>query len=489
MKRNFVINLCFLLFLNILVKPFWIFGVERSVQNIVGAEEFGIYFSLLNFSLLLNIILDMGITNFNNRNIAQNRNLLDKSFSNLLALRLVLAVVYTVISMAVALCIGYEWRQLKILSILIVNQFLQTLTLYLRSNVSGLQMFKTDSMLSVLDRLLMIVFCSILVWGHIFDTPIKIEWFVLTQTASYLITALVAFFIVLSKTTHFRLNFQLKYFIAFLKQSFPYALLILLMAFYNRIDSVMLERILPDGKEQAGIYAQAFRILEAASMFAYLFSVLLLPMFAKMIKEKSNVEGLSKTAFVLIFVPAIALMCVCMFFSRDIMELMYIDHVEVSAVVLSVLMVGFVGICITYIFGTLLTSNGSLKYLNIMAACGMVLNIGLNFIFIPKYGVVGAALSSMITQLATGISQYIIAFKVFKFRFNLKFTIGLILFVATSVAMTYFATMLSLNWFVISCCVLVACAIIAVIFRIFDIKSVLVMLKETVVKRRNAENQ
>ena len=103
MKRNFVINLCFLLFLNILVKPFWIFGVERSVQNIVGAEEFGIYFSLLNFSLLLNIILDMGITNFNNRNIAQNRNLLDKSLSNLLALRIVLAGVYFAISMIVAL--------------------------------------------------------------------------------------------------------------------------------------------------------------------------------------------------------------------------------------------------------------------------------------------------------------------------------------------------------------------------------------------------
>ena len=266
MKRNFVINLCFLLFLNILVKPFWIFGVERSVQNIVGAEEFGIYFSLLNFSLLLNIILDMGITNFNNRNIAQNRNLLDKSLSNLLALRLVLAVVYIAISLIIALCLGYELRQMKILGILVVNQFLQSMTLYLRSNVSGMQMFKTDSMLSVLDRLLMIIFCSILVWGHVTDTPIKIEWFVLTQTAAYFITALVAFLIVFSKTKHFRLNFQMKYFIAFIKQSFPYALLILLMAFYNRIDSVMLERMLPDGKEQAGIYAQAFRILEAASI-------------------------------------------------------------------------------------------------------------------------------------------------------------------------------------------------------------------------------
>ena len=48
-----------------------------------------------------------------------------------------------------------------------------------------------------------------------------------------------------------------------------------------------------------------------------------------------------------------------------------------------------------------------------MAACGMVLNIGLNIILIPKYNVLGAAVASMITQLATGISQLIIAKNLF----------------------------------------------------------------------------
>ena len=50
-----------------------------------------------------------------------------------------------------------------------------------------------------------------------------------------------------------------------------YALLFLLMSFYYRVDSVMIERLLPNGKEQAGVYAQGFRILEAAFNFALLF--------------------------------------------------------------------------------------------------------------------------------------------------------------------------------------------------------------------------
>jgi phosphatidylglycerophosphate synthase len=102
-KKKFVINLIFLLFLNVLVKPFWIFGVERSVQNIVGASEFGFYFSLFNFSLLLNIVLDLGIINFNNRNISQNPQLLGKHLSNIVSLKFILAIVYALLTISAAL--------------------------------------------------------------------------------------------------------------------------------------------------------------------------------------------------------------------------------------------------------------------------------------------------------------------------------------------------------------------------------------------------
>jgi len=47
MKRKFITNLALVIFLNLLVKPFWIFGIDRTVQNVVGAESYGLYFSLL----------------------------------------------------------------------------------------------------------------------------------------------------------------------------------------------------------------------------------------------------------------------------------------------------------------------------------------------------------------------------------------------------------------------------------------------------------
>src|SRR6266704_1812697 len=94
MHRKFVTNLVILISLNLLIKPFCILVIEPSLQYKVGDAAYGEYFVLFNFSFLLNILLDFGITNFNNKNIAQNNHLLTKHFSGLFVLKLILAVIY-----------------------------------------------------------------------------------------------------------------------------------------------------------------------------------------------------------------------------------------------------------------------------------------------------------------------------------------------------------------------------------------------------------
>ena len=160
-QKDFVFNIAILIFLNLLVKPFWILGIDVAVQNRVGAATYGLYFAIFNFTYLFNVVLDMGITNFNNRNIAQNTQLLAKHLSGIIVLKMLLGVVYLLVTFGVALAIGYDSLHLKLLFWMAVNQFLNAFILYLRSNVSALLMFKTDSVLSVLDRLMMIVICGI----------------------------------------------------------------------------------------------------------------------------------------------------------------------------------------------------------------------------------------------------------------------------------------------------------------------------------------
>jgi len=430
LKRKFITNLILLLFLNVLIKPFWIFGIDRTVQNMVGNESYGLYFSLLSFSMILNIFLDLGITNFNNKNIAQHHQLLKKHISNIVGLKFILAGVYAVVCFIAAFIIGYKDVEIHLLIFLVLNQFLISFTLYLRSNISGLHMFRTDSLLSVLDRSLMIVICSVLLFTNITGHLFRIEWFVYAQSAAYLITSLITFGVVLAHTGRIKFQFNRKFFMVFLKKSYPYALLILLMSFYNRIDSVMLESLLPNGKEQVGTYAQAFRLLDAVSMFGVLFAGLLLPIFARMIKQKQDIGSMVQFSFLLLFVPAIIITFSSGFYSLDIMNLLYSSNTDLSAPIFRLLMVSFLGVATTYIFGTLLTANGSIRQLNWMALAGMGLNIGLNLLLIPRMQALGSAWASLATQLFTALVQTILAVKFLKLTINYQVIGKLILFVA-----------------------------------------------------------
>lgn len=479
MKRKFITNLGFLLFLNLLVKPFWIFGIDRTIQNIAAPGEYGFYFTVLNFTFLFNILLDFGITNFNNKNIAQNNQLLNKHFSGIILLRVLLATVYFAVIFIVASIIGYDGRHFYFLAFLGFNQFLIAFILYLRSNISGLLLFKIDSFLSVLDRLLMILFCSVLLWGNFTNEPFRIIWFVYAQTMAYMVTAFVALLIVIKKAAFKRLQWNTSFFRMIIKQSFPFALLVLLMSFYNRIDSVMLERMLPKGTgtTQVDIYAKAYRLLDAVNMIAYLFAVLLIPIFARLIKDKTPVQGMVKLSFTMIFTISMIIATCSSFFSNQIMELLYVGQIKEAQKVFVFLIIGFIPIATTYIFGTLLTANGSLKALNIMALTGMILNISLNYLFIPQLMAVGSAYASLITQFVTAIIQVIIAQRIFGFAVNWKYIFTLLSFAAGVFLLNLASSKINWDWRIALIVAGLASVIWAFLLKLLSISGFLRLLK------------
>lgn len=400
MRRRFIENISLLLVLNIIIKAFWVLGIDRTVQNMVGAAEYGFYFSLFSFSVLFNIVLDFGITNYNNRRVARDPGQLSLLLGNLFVIRIGFAVVYMVISLSVAFAMGYDTRQTGILTILLINQFLASFILYLRSNITALQLFRTDALLSVTDRLIMIVTVGLLLFGGIAGGSFRIEWFVWCQTFGYVVTFAIALLVVLGKRGGVPVTFNRPAIAGILRESAPYALLSLFMAVYWRVDSVMLERMLPDGKVAAGVYAQAFRLLDAASMIPYLFAVILLPQFTRAMASGEDTVPLEKMALVMLVLPAAAVTLVSVLFNQEIMTLLYIDHVGESARLFAILMISYVPVAVTYIFSTVLTARGTLFQLNIIAGSGMIINVLLNIILIPSAGAEGAATASVITQTA-----------------------------------------------------------------------------------------
>ena len=405
MRKLFATNLIFLLLLNVVVKPTWIFAIDRNVQLVLGAQEYGIYFALFNFSMFLNFLLDLGITNFNNREISFHPYMVLQQFSNILGIKLVLGLIYFAITVGLAFTFGFDSKHMALLVILTVNQFLASLLLFVRSNLNGLHFFKADSVLSVLDKVILIGLLSAILWGNL-GFSFTVELFALCQTLSYAVSILLALWLLLGK---YRIAIQLSLdrltVVKLVKKGFPFAVLVLLMTLYSRLDTVLVERLSLEGAVSAGVYAQAFRLFDAFNMYSYLFAALMLPIYSRMLSKHEDIVEIFNFSFHGLLIPVIAIAIPAMIFSHPVMSILYHDYIDISAKALSFLMGSFIFVAFTYLFGTALTAMGSIWLLCRISLVVVITGSIFMVILIPRLGVTGAALANMSANALAALLQ------------------------------------------------------------------------------------
>ncbi|MCE3295376.1 MAG: hypothetical protein K0R65_1090 [Crocinitomicaceae bacterium] len=475
MRFTFLVHLALMVLLNLLIKPLAIFGIDAQVQNEVGASEYGFYFSLLNFTYLFNIVLDFGITNFNTKYMAQYPHLARQYIGKILPLRIALLLIYVALTLILALSLGYSQKQFEVLYILILNQFIISVILYFRSYFSGLLFLKIDILLSVMDKFLLILMAGYFLYIET-ASPMTVTFFVWLQTCSLGLTLLIALVLLLSKVGFPVIRWNLSFNRFLLRKSFPYALLIVLMMLYNRVDSIMLERMLPDGQYQAGIYAQAYRLLDAFFMFATLFSSLLFPLLARMLKDGKDVKPLLGTAGNILLPGAMILAAVCFVDWRFILDLIYHQDIEEAGAVFRILMFSFIPVCFTLLFGTLLTVNGNLRFLNWVSFAGIWVNVGLNFILIPKYGALGTTYATLFTQVAVASVQLFFTIRLFQMQANTAIVLKYAALIGVLILVPLGLNAAKLDWNR-SLVMLIAAFATALATRLFDWKSFLELLK------------
>lgn len=381
-----------------MIKPFWIFGIDRVVQNVVGSEQYGFYFAVLSFSLLFNFLLDIGLTSYNNRKVAYDFQLNEDYARDVFWVKFLLALFYVLVVFLVAFFIGYTWEQMSLLFWVAMNQILTSFITFFRSFISGMQRFVVDSIFSVLDKALVIFFMGLFLWTNFIPIEISVYTFVYVQTFAMFLVFLAGFYFTYGRISLNLQHISFSRISTYVKEGLPFALLALWMNLYTRIDAVMLERLLPGGEYSAGVYAMVFRILDAFNMFAGLFGVILLPLLSRMIASRQDVrEVLKSSTFILVSFAAYVWVMIALYPSQ-IIDLLYHHDVELASSFMPVLMGDFFFVALIYIYGSYLTAAGRLFWLNIVTFSALVLNVLLNALLIPSFDVMGAAVASLSTQ-------------------------------------------------------------------------------------------
>lgn len=422
MPKKFLVNVAILLAANLLIKPFWIFGVDLTVQNSLGNAVYGEYIHLFAISLFFTMVLDFGMNNYTTSHVAKFPHLISQNLGLVLPFKLVLSVLYVVITLAFGYLNQITTQGLLMLLVLALNQVLAYFTLLFRANIAGLQWFKTDALLSITDRFAMIAFALLLMaWQA---NAVSVWDFILIQSFGFFIAFILSGILVFKQTGKPMFTFNVNFIQDIFLKSWPYALLVLLMTLYMRLDYLLIKKLLPNGNTENGIYALANRLFEAANMFAVLISGMLLPLFAKLLQQKQQLENLIKTALVLLLIPAAMVAAVSWFYAPQILILIKNEGAAQSAQVFKWVMLAFFFLCVMYVFGTLLTAGAKLLVLNKLAAIALLINIALNIFLIPLWGAKGAAITAVVTHGFIAITNTWQALVIFKinhlFHFMLK---------------------------------------------------------------------
>lgn len=195
-----------------------------------------------------------------------------------------------------------------------------------------------------------------------------------------------------------------------LYDSWPLIISGLVVALYMKIDQVMIKEML--GSEAVGQYAAAVRLSEAWYFIPMAICASLFPAIinAKKVSEELYYERLQKLYNLMVWIAA-AIALPMTFLSDWIVKLLYGGQYNEAGGVLMIHIWAGIFVFLGVASGRWFVSENLQKYTFYRTVSGAIINIVLNLSLIPKYGVQGAAVATLISQ---GMATYLFDF------FNLK---------------------------------------------------------------------
>lgn len=204
------------------------------------------------------------------------------------------------------------------------------------------------------------------------------------------------------KRSFFGWEFDKKTAYFLLKSSWPLILSTIVITIYMRIDQVMIKEILDF--QSVGQYAAATRLSEAWYFIPVAIVNSLFPAIvnAKKVSSELYIKRLQSLYTLLVWL-AIAVSILISFFGDSIVMILYGNDFSQAASVLIIHIWTGIFVFLGIAFSSYLIAENWAKKAFYRTLLGAIINIILNIILIPNYGLIGAAIATLIGQLVANV--------------------------------------------------------------------------------------
>jgi O-antigen/teichoic acid export membrane protein len=359
----------------------------------LGPDNYGLFAYCYAFTSLFIILSGFGIREIIIRELVKNK---DDSTS---ILNSGMTIVFCLASVSIVLNIFlvYLLNQ-KDLHVVLINLILCIALLFVPFNVVG---YLFDSILQS-KKVVRVSNLALLISGLL-----KVACVTFTQKLYYYAFATIAenVFLGIGLLYIYRRDFEgrVKLYwnkiaiIPLVKDSWPLAISSIAIWFYMRVDQIMIRQL--STNREAGIYAAGVRLVEMLYVIPTVIQSSFLPRLVEFYKinEESFLKQLGKIfRFIAILSYVIILLYIINigWIIRVFLGPKYSDDILICRLLICVFIFVAFGVIRTMFIYTTNIPKVQLK----ITVISCILNIGLNFLLIPKYGAIGSVIAIMVTQ-------------------------------------------------------------------------------------------
>lgn len=199
-----------------------------------------------------------------------------------------------------------------------------------------------------------------------------------------------------------------------LTEAWPFALTTIFVSLYYFIDSIFLGII--SGNEAVAYYNIAYKILFISIISIGFFYTGLFPIATKYARDNIDLYNkILKKTYALIMSFALLFSIGVYFFTENILKIIFDDKYNESIFVTQILGTNAIMIAFNILLGHLILDIfNQQKKSTLASGVGAAANITLNLLLIPQFGIIGAAIATLATEIIVGIMLYKMSRKVHK---------------------------------------------------------------------------
>jgi len=214
------------------------------------------------------------------------------------------------------------------------------------------------------------------------------------------------------------LCFDFSFWREILKQSYPLAISNLLVMVYFSFGSLLLSVLKPAA--DVGIFRLAFKVLEGLIFFPAMFVGLVMPLLSGAAGDRERFKQIFQRSLDVLFIFVWPLIMGSYMLAGPIILLLGGQGYFEAGPVLRILMFAVGAIFLSTLFSYSLISLNQQKKLLVISGMGAVLNLAINFIFIPRYSYLAVAWASFATEVMVAILMAGAIYQQIKIRPSLK---------------------------------------------------------------------